>query len=148
MAKPALTLSKTQIALANYRVCVLSLRLCTSFDGITLVQWTSWLSHTRPDPPTLQELQADILRRQRLQQNVQAIEARDREERARLGIERSETLRLSQAREEPVARAQPPPSPPHREEPKAAEDPWEKAKKEAPPEQPASWKPTAARRRG
>ncbi|KAG8682285.1 hypothetical protein FRC08_015052 [Ceratobasidium sp. 394] len=110
------------------------------------VQWTSWLSHTRPDPPTLQELQADILRRQRLQQNVRAIEARDREERARLGVERSEALRLSQAREEPVTQAQVPPPP--REEPKVTEDPWEKAKEKAPPEQPSSWKPVAARRRG
>ncbi|KAG8747215.1 hypothetical protein FRC10_001831 [Ceratobasidium sp. 414] len=129
---------KMQIAPANYQASTFSCSR-TESDGVILVQWTSWLSHTRPDPPTLQELQADILRRQRLQQNVRAIEAREREERARLGAERSEVLRLSQARGEPVARAPPPP-------PKVAGDPWEKARKEAPPEQPSSWKPVAARR--
>lgn len=40
------------------------------------------LSHTRRQPPTLQELEADRIRRQRLAYNVSLIEARDAEERA------------------------------------------------------------------
>ncbi|PPQ72725.1 hypothetical protein CVT24_012559 [Panaeolus cyanescens] len=51
------------------------------------VQWTAWLTHTRPNPPTIEELQADQLRMERLQANVARIEARDRaeaEERRRL----------------------------------------------------------------
>ena len=51
------------------------------------MQWTSWLSHTRVDPPSLQELQRDMFRRQRLLQNVAQIEARDAEEAARIARE-------------------------------------------------------------
>ena len=72
------------------------------------------------------------------------IEAREREERERSEVEHSEALRVGQAREEPLGRVKPPSS--SSEEPKV-EDPWEKARKEAPPEQPASWTPSAARRR-
>ncbi|KAL5523120.1 hypothetical protein ACEPAF_1387 [Sanghuangporus sanghuang] len=48
------------------------------------VQWKAWLTHTRVYPPTLEELQADVLRQERLRRNVALIEARDREERLRL----------------------------------------------------------------
>ncbi|VDC02728.1 unnamed protein product [Peniophora sp. CBMAI 1063] len=48
------------------------------------VQWTAWLSHTRADPPSIQELQRDMFRRQRLQHNVAQIEARDAAEAARI----------------------------------------------------------------
>ncbi len=68
------------------------------------VQWVSWLSHTRPDPPTFevrrhvsksgyiifttllpfQELRADLERRRRVLHNVAVLEARDQEERARI----------------------------------------------------------------
>ncbi|KAJ1311699.1 hypothetical protein OPQ81_010172 [Rhizoctonia solani] len=92
------------------------------------VQWTSWLSHTRPDPPTIQELQADLLRRQRLQHNIQMIEARDREERERQMV-------AAQAESQPLRVTG------------EVEDPWERAKKEAPPEEPTSWQPQIARRR-
>ncbi|KIY47431.1 hypothetical protein FISHEDRAFT_45387, partial [Fistulina hepatica ATCC 64428] len=44
-------------------------------------QWYAWLSHTRRDPPSIQELQADVLRQERLRANVALIEARDWEER-------------------------------------------------------------------
>ncbi|CAE6524111.1 unnamed protein product [Rhizoctonia solani] len=106
------------------------------------VQWTSWLSHTRPDPPTIQELQADVLRRQRLQHNVRMIEARDREERERQMIS-------AQAEPQPLrvtSTQHSPPSSAGQEQPKKVEDPWEKAKKEAPPEEPTSWQPQIARR--
>ncbi|TRM63583.1 hypothetical protein BD626DRAFT_494735 [Schizophyllum amplum] len=46
------------------------------------VQWTAWLSHTRPNPPTLEELQADFERQRRLQMKVAMIEAREQAERA------------------------------------------------------------------
>ncbi|EPT00618.1 hypothetical protein FOMPIDRAFT_1122413 [Fomitopsis schrenkii] len=46
------------------------------------VQWSAWLTHTRPHPPSLEELHADIARQRRVLQNAALIEARDREERA------------------------------------------------------------------
>ncbi|KAL1741928.1 hypothetical protein HDZ31DRAFT_44372 [Schizophyllum fasciatum] len=46
------------------------------------VQWSAWLSHTRQNAPTLEELQADADRQQRLRMKVAMIEARDAEERA------------------------------------------------------------------
>ncbi|CAE6430726.1 unnamed protein product [Rhizoctonia solani] len=108
------------------------------------VQWASWLSHTRPDPPTIQELQADLLRRQRLQHNVRMIEARDREERERQMI-------TAQAEPQPLRVAgggtQHAQNPAGQGEQKDTEDPWEKAKKEAPPEEPTAWQPQTARRR-
>lgn len=65
------------------------------------VQWTSWLSHTRIHPPSLdvgltessrycvhlmrlQELTSDIERQNRLRLKVALIEARDREQRLRI----------------------------------------------------------------
>ncbi|KAL4072502.1 hypothetical protein V8B97DRAFT_376241 [Scleroderma yunnanense] len=47
------------------------------------VQWSAWLAHTRRDPPTLEELRADLLRQKRVQVNVALLEAREREERTR-----------------------------------------------------------------
>ncbi|OCF75730.1 hypothetical protein I204_03022 [Kwoniella mangroviensis CBS 8886] len=49
------------------------------------VQWRAWLSHTRVEPPTLQELEYDYSRQQGLQPKIAAIEAREREERIRQG---------------------------------------------------------------
>jgi len=51
------------------------------------IQWHSWLSHTRPNPPTLDELQADLMRQQRVKAKALMIEERDREERNRQQIE-------------------------------------------------------------
>ncbi|KAG7448686.1 uncharacterized protein BT62DRAFT_929777 [Guyanagaster necrorhizus] len=48
------------------------------------VQWSAWLSHTRPDPPTIQELQTDLARQERVSRNAALIEARDREEHLRM----------------------------------------------------------------
>ncbi|KAH9962943.1 hypothetical protein BC827DRAFT_1266743 [Russula dissimulans] len=48
------------------------------------VQWLSWLSHTRRDSPTLEELRADLERQRRVLQNAAVIQARDQEERARI----------------------------------------------------------------
>ncbi|KAF8960352.1 hypothetical protein BDZ97DRAFT_1834274 [Flammula alnicola] len=44
------------------------------------IQWSAWLTHTRNNAPTLEELQADMARQQRLSANVAMIEARDRAE--------------------------------------------------------------------
>ncbi|KAJ7158375.1 hypothetical protein C8R43DRAFT_1234308 [Mycena crocata] len=44
------------------------------------VQWSSWLTHTRPDPPTLEELNADLIRQERMRRNVALLDARDQEE--------------------------------------------------------------------
>ncbi|KAG5635307.1 hypothetical protein H0H81_011767 [Sphagnurus paluster] len=61
------------------------LRSSTYLTGLTsAVQWSSWLSHTRVQPPTLEELQTDLARQQRVLSNVAVIEARDREERAQM----------------------------------------------------------------
>ncbi|WWD19317.1 hypothetical protein CI109_103775 [Kwoniella shandongensis] len=49
------------------------------------VQWRAWLSHTRPNPPSLTELQSDFDRQSSLQPKIAAIEAREREERIRQG---------------------------------------------------------------
>ncbi|KAJ3520285.1 hypothetical protein NMY22_g12824 [Coprinellus aureogranulatus] len=54
------------------------------------IQWSSWLAHTRPNPPTLEELQADMERMARVRFNAAQIEARDREEAERLKRIRSE----------------------------------------------------------
>ncbi|KAK8854548.1 hypothetical protein IAR55_003287 [Kwoniella newhampshirensis] len=49
------------------------------------VQWRAWLSHTRPTPPSLTELQTDFNRQSSLRPMIAAIEAREREERIRQG---------------------------------------------------------------
>ncbi|KAH9979765.1 hypothetical protein BJV74DRAFT_779922, partial [Russula compacta] len=48
------------------------------------VQWLSWMSHTRTDPPTLEELRADLERQRRVLHNASILQARDQEERARI----------------------------------------------------------------
>ncbi|KIM86760.1 hypothetical protein PILCRDRAFT_314793 [Piloderma croceum F 1598] len=48
------------------------------------VQWSAWLTHTRQAPPTIEELQADVQRQQRVLRNASLIEANDQQERARL----------------------------------------------------------------
>ncbi|KAG7096516.1 hypothetical protein E1B28_003945 [Marasmius oreades] len=54
------------------------------------IQWSAWLSHTRPTPPTLQELQVDLIRQQRVHHNAEMIKAADE-------MEREEQRRLLQA---------------------------------------------------
>ncbi|KDR80113.1 hypothetical protein GALMADRAFT_1179861 [Galerina marginata CBS 339.88] len=68
------------------------------------IQWSAWLTHTRPQPPTIEELQVDMNRQQRVLANVALIEARDR-------AESEEMLRIRQedthtALEEAATRAQ------------------------------------------
>ncbi|KAF7344572.1 hypothetical protein MSAN_01939300 [Mycena sanguinolenta] len=44
------------------------------------VQWSSWLTHTRSEPPTMEELQADLIRQERVRRNVMLLNARDQAE--------------------------------------------------------------------
>ncbi|KAJ7126109.1 hypothetical protein C8R44DRAFT_781073 [Mycena epipterygia] len=66
------------------------------------VQWSSWLTHTRPDAPTLEELQADLIRQERVRRNVALLDARDREE---------DRLRLAAASPPSLSPPDDPPSP-------------------------------------
>ncbi|BGP24623.1 hypothetical protein JCM10295v2_003541 [Rhodotorula toruloides] len=70
------------------------------------VQWSSWLRRTRRDPPTLQELQSDVQRQLKLQENVRRLEQEYREEKMRLAeahqaalLQASEAVRGAVARE-------------------------------------------------
>ncbi|KAJ3895313.1 hypothetical protein GG344DRAFT_86017 [Lentinula edodes] len=51
------------------------------------IQWSAWLAHTRPNPPSIQELQMDFIRQQRVQHNAALIEASFQQERAQLRIQ-------------------------------------------------------------
>ncbi|KAJ3516762.1 hypothetical protein NLJ89_g938 [Agrocybe chaxingu] len=76
------------------------------------IQWSAWLTHTRRNPPTIHELQADSTRMQRLAENVARIEARDRAEAEELrrirqeGAQRAleDTSRQGQRRLEELAK--------------------------------------------
>ncbi|KAJ3715088.1 hypothetical protein C8R42DRAFT_681614 [Lentinula raphanica] len=48
------------------------------------IQWSAWLAHTRLNPPSIQELQMDLMRQHRVQQNAALIEANFQQERAQL----------------------------------------------------------------
>ncbi|TFK26158.1 hypothetical protein FA15DRAFT_667840 [Coprinopsis marcescibilis] len=55
------------------------------------IQWSAWMSHTRPNPPTLEELQSDLQRQMRVRYNASLIEAKDREESEQLRRLQEET---------------------------------------------------------
>ncbi|KAF5371648.1 hypothetical protein D9758_003497 [Tetrapyrgos nigripes] len=67
------------------------------------VQWTAWLAHTRSDPPTLGELQRDVVRQQRLLHNVRILEEADQKQR-----EQERELRIQQNAEAQAAALQAP----------------------------------------
>ncbi|KAF5389658.1 hypothetical protein D9757_004114 [Collybiopsis confluens] len=50
------------------------------------IQWSAWLAHTRVGPPTIQELQMDLSRQQRVQENAALIEASFQQERAQMRL--------------------------------------------------------------
>ncbi|KAF8068879.1 hypothetical protein FPV67DRAFT_1668932 [Lyophyllum atratum] len=121
------------------------------------VQWSSWLSHTRPHPPTLEELQADMARQQRVLANVKLIEARDREERAQmLRLEDAATSHVSNRLESetsvpPETVQQPPPlaeAATGEGPPPKPENSLPKMNTGADPYKPETWDPRAARTRG
>ncbi|TFK88158.1 hypothetical protein K466DRAFT_585795 [Polyporus arcularius HHB13444] len=135
------------------------------------VQWTSWLTHTRSHPPTLEELQADLERQRRVRLNAAMIEARDREQAAQIAAAQQTVVRhveppsqqpsmpeavkaapatapLPQAEQGPLAAgkdAQRLPQtrivPDQRSDPSS---PW----KQPPRDEPQSWQPRAVVRRG
>lgn len=45
-------------------------------------QWQAWLSHTRLEPPSIEELQYDEVRQERLRINIARLKAEDEELRA------------------------------------------------------------------
>lgn len=49
------------------------------------VQWTAWMSFTRQDPPTMEELKKDWVRQERLRARVAEIEEREKLERIQQG---------------------------------------------------------------
>ncbi|KAG2036802.1 hypothetical protein BDR03DRAFT_1011365 [Suillus americanus] len=114
------------------------------------VQWSAWLTHTRPDPPSIEELQADLARQQRVKLNAAILEAKDEAEKAnreRLdapshhpAIEtRSPSVSLNVPRDQ---RLEPPESD---QRPKAQiRDPWAEALKGS--DEPRSWTPMARKR--
>ncbi|KAI9458571.1 hypothetical protein BJY52DRAFT_1212084 [Lactarius psammicola] len=128
-------------------------------------QWVSWLSHTRPDPPSLEELQADLERQRRVLHNVAVLQARDRDERARISavqapsvtesppLPTTENLPMGQRHEntQSVEAPEPPPYSSH-SKPKQASHPSPVS--ELPPIgkdrdwQPEAWTPQTTRRRG
>ncbi|TFK34471.1 hypothetical protein BDQ12DRAFT_689665 [Crucibulum laeve] len=125
------------------------------------IQWSSWLTHTRPYPPSLEELQADLARQHRVLMNAAMIEARDEEERKQaLQLRNADRERLQAPPPEPIqaqvklealsthdAEALPSPPPPNAqlESAKEQEQPKSPWKHNIDPE-PESWTPRARRR--
>lgn len=58
------------------------------------VQWSAWLRRTRLDPPSIQELQQDAARQERLKQNVAILDQQYAEERAQLQAEAERVAQL------------------------------------------------------
>ncbi|KAL6300414.1 hypothetical protein BKA93DRAFT_532367 [Sparassis latifolia] len=133
------------------------------------VQWTSWLTHTRPNPPTLEELQADAERQRRVLLNVAILEARDREERARVQQAEvqatlqapplaSASMPASNTSAAPTAKPNAPPKSVEQPAPGASPEPAERAGArgqpsdfpfpQPPSDEPQSWSPRTIRRGG
>ncbi|KAH8987918.1 hypothetical protein EDB92DRAFT_1875029 [Lactarius akahatsu] len=132
------------------------------------VQWVSWLSHTRPDPPTLEELQADLERQRRVLHNAAVLQARDQDERARISAASAPLVtedppfpapeNISMVKRDEISQSVGAPEPPPhlsypidrpRQAPRPSPDP------ELPPPvgkdrdwQPEAWTPQTTRRRG
>ncbi|KAH9941635.1 uncharacterized protein BXZ73DRAFT_88131 [Epithele typhae] len=123
------------------------------------VQWLSWMTHTRPHPPSLEELQADVERQRRILNNVAMIEAREKAHAARVAISEAQHTQAQAPASSPrlpdpmheranecssnasdTAAERVPFAPPRKEPP----SPW----KPPPPDEPQSWTPRSAVRRG
>ncbi|OSD01483.1 hypothetical protein PYCCODRAFT_521108 [Trametes coccinea BRFM310] len=61
------------------------------------IQWSAWLTHTRKHPPTIEELHADLERQRRVLFNAAMIEAREREEAARIAASQQQNTHHVQA---------------------------------------------------
>ncbi|KAH7922763.1 hypothetical protein BV22DRAFT_1037136 [Leucogyrophana mollusca] len=118
------------------------------------VQWSAWLTHTRPNVPTIQELQADVARQQRVRMNAAILEARDQEERARVAridaapispSHSSESyIESTEVRSHPSLAPEATSIPPPREPTSKAPDPWSKNRTAS--DEPEAWAPRARRR--
>ncbi|KAJ6473538.1 hypothetical protein C8R47DRAFT_1144744 [Mycena vitilis] len=107
------------------------------------VQWSSWLTHTRPDPPTLEELQADSRRQEHMRQKVALLAARDREE-DRLKVAASSPAAVAQ----PMLRAEPETTAPPLPDPAAAppSKPLPKMPSSTNSAEPEAWTPQSVTR--
>ncbi|KAG8993967.1 hypothetical protein FRB90_000566, partial [Tulasnella sp. 427] len=102
------------------------------------IQWNSWLSFTRTEPPTLEELQADLRRINMVKANAMLIAGRDAAERARQQLQ-APNPQSEVVYEEPPQAAQA--TEIQEPETKDAPDPW------VPPptsEQPETWAPRSS----
>ncbi|KAJ7240433.1 hypothetical protein C8J57DRAFT_1562344 [Mycena rebaudengoi] len=118
------------------------------------VQWSAWLTHTRPDPPTIEELQRDMVRQERVRMNVAQIEARDRED-DQLWLESQASTLASTSRVDapsaPIPPENSPPSPPPDPVPAPAVDTPPQTSKSPfpttpPSDEPQAWTPHAVGR--
>ncbi|KAG2154289.1 uncharacterized protein EDB93DRAFT_1102419 [Suillus bovinus] len=110
------------------------------------VQWSSWLTHTRSDPPSMGELQADLARQQRVKLNAAILEAKDEAERAiRERLEAPSHHSEVEMQSRNVTIEQKLQSPESDRRPKAqTRDPWAEALKGS--DEPRSWTPMARKR--
>ncbi|OAX42600.1 hypothetical protein K503DRAFT_853832 [Rhizopogon vinicolor AM-OR11-026] len=114
------------------------------------VQWSAWLTHTRPDPPTTEELQADLARQRRVKMNAAILEAKDQKERANRARLVAPSLHSETEKEAPSASQNVStnqklerPESDHRPG-QQTRDPWAEASKGT--DEPQSWSPVAGRR--
>ncbi|KZT04467.1 uncharacterized protein LAESUDRAFT_703458 [Laetiporus sulphureus 93-53] len=127
------------------------------------VQWTSWLTHTRMNPPTLEELHADLERQRRVLMRAALIEARDREQRPAMrisppqpGVEREMNSLSAQGQQHSSAQASSPELHSKSHVPKATRPrettqylPVHPSEYRAPPaDEPQPWSPRTIRRGG
>ncbi|KAJ8474007.1 hypothetical protein ONZ51_g7489 [Trametes cubensis] len=104
-------------------------------------QWTAWLTHTRPHPPTLEELQADLERQRRVLFNAAMIEAREREEVARVAAAQQQTVRIQAPAAEGVRVSAEPKRPAEMSPSETARVDTAADRREPATEQPSPWKP-------
>ncbi|KAG1753641.1 uncharacterized protein EDB91DRAFT_409925 [Suillus paluster] len=115
------------------------------------VQWSAWLTHTRPIPPTIEELQADLARQQRVKINAAILEAKYQTEsadRGRVAVPPSHNSEIeaqspSASQNVPMDQKLEPQESDQR--PKSqTRDPWAEASKGS--DEPRSWTPVSRRR--
>ncbi|TFK49087.1 hypothetical protein OE88DRAFT_1809954 [Heliocybe sulcata] len=115
------------------------------------VQWRMWLSHTRSSPPTIEELQADVARQERVLANVALLQERERERKAHIAAPKTSPADTSPS--------EPAPAPVQTDEgafryaSTAAQE--QETNRDSQPEptpvysdEPQAWSPRAVRRRG
>ncbi|KDQ58427.1 hypothetical protein JAAARDRAFT_34217 [Jaapia argillacea MUCL 33604] len=106
------------------------------------VQWMMWLTHSRQQAPTTDELRADIARKQRVQANVAMIAERERQNQA--GITAGSSERSQHHHSHPHDSPQAEPAHPESSHPSPS-NPWQKAKEQS-SDEPEAWSPRAIRR--